>query len=366
MTAAVLLALSTVAGAQEGYAPITPEGRNYSPYPAQDFPNKVLFGETHLHTMYSFDAGMFGNTLGPDEAYRFAKGEIVTSTTGQPTRLQRPLDFLVVTDHAENLGVAPMIAGADPLMQSIPFGRQLIEKVRAGDLPGAWNDLSVAKAEGSDPFADHPEIYATSWQRITDAAERHNQPGLFTALIGFEWSSTYDRSNLHRNVIFRGDKAIADTIVPFSQYDSADPEDLWEWMERFEAETGERLLAIPHNGNLSNGLMFDDVKLGTEAPLDADYARRRARFEPVYEVTQMKGDGETHPMLSPEDEFADFETWDKGQLGPAPKTDDMIPYEYAREALKKGLAYEAALGAESVQVRHDRLDRQPYLAFHGG
>ena len=143
----------------------------------------------------------------------------------------------------------------------------------------------------------------------------------------------------------RGMATTARTILPFSQFDSADPEDLWDWMEQYEADTGDRLLAIPHNGNLSNGLMFDTVKLGSDEPLDINYAERRARFEPIYEVTQQKGDGETHPMLSPDDEFADFETWDKGQLGPTPKTVDMIPTEYARQALRDGLAYENSLGA---------------------
>jgi hypothetical protein len=194
-----------------------------------------------------------------------------------------------------------------------------------------------------DPLADHPEIYMNAWSTITAAAEAHNDPGLFTALIGFEWTSNPDRNNLHRNVIFRGGKATADTIIPFSNFDSFDPEDLWAWMARYEADTGDRLLAIPHNGNLSNGLMFDDVTLSGE-PLDAAYAERRSRWEPVYEVTQMKGDGEAHPVLSPDDAFADFETWDKGQLGPAPKTPDMLPSEYAREALKRGLTYEQKLG----------------------
>lgn len=341
---AVIVVHSHEVLAEEEQSSRAPQERNYSPYPKQDFPDKVLFGDTHLHTIYSFDAGMFGNVLGPDQAYRFAKGEKVISTSGQAVSLQRPLDFLVVTDHAENLGVAPMIAQADPLMKSIPFGSQLIEKVQAGDLAGAWNDLSVQKSDGKDPFADNPEIYSNAWNVIIDAAKQHNKPGMFTALIGFEWSSTYQRSNLHRNVIFRGGKETAATIIPYSQYDSADPEDLWAWMAKYEADTGDRLLAIPHNGNLSNGLMFDDTKLGVDTPIDSAYAKNRARWEPVYEVTQYKGDGETHPTLSPDDEFADFETWDKGQLGPAPKELDMIPREYAREALKKGLVYHSSLG----------------------
>jgi len=317
---------------------------HYSPYPEKDFPNHVYFGDTHLHTSYSADAGMIGNTLGPDEAYRFAKGEVVTSSTGLKTRLARPLDFLVVADHAENLGLAPLLMAKDPGLMATDFGKGLRAKVDAGDFAGAWEFWSKAKASGEDPLAGHDDIYRTAWSRLTATAEKHNEPGRFTAFIGYEWTSAYNRNNLHRNVIFRGGKKHADTILPFSNFDSSDPEELWKWMATYEQRTGEKLLAIPHNGNLSNGLMFDDVTLTTKKPIDRDYAERRARWEPLYETTQMKGDGETHPALSPNDEFANFERWDKGQLGPAPKTPDMLPREYTREALKRGLAYEAKLG----------------------
>jgi len=325
--------------------PVRPKaGTDYSPYPEQNFPNRVFFGDTHLHTSYSADAGMIGNTLGPDEAYRFAKGETVTSSTGVKARLARPLDFLVVADHAENLGLAPLLAVGDPKLLATEFGKALKGQIDAGNPAGAWKIWSDSKATGKDPLANNQEIYQSAWSRITAAAEHHNQPGQFTAFIGFEWTSNPGKNNLHRNVIFRGGKKNADTVVPFSNFESFDPEDLWDWMARFEEKTGDKLLAIPHNGNLSNGLMFDDVTLSLKKPLDRDYAERRARWEPLYEVTQMKGDGEAHPMLSRTDEFSDFETWDKGQLGPAPKTPDMLPREYAREALKRGLSYEAELG----------------------
>ncbi|WP_078059307.1 DUF3604 domain-containing protein [Tropicimonas marinistellae] len=320
-----------------------PTAEQYSPYPKQSFPNQVFFGDTHLHTSYSADAGMVGNVLGPDDAFRFAKGETVTSSTGVEARLERSLDFLVVADHAENLGLAPLLAQKDPTLLSTAFGQQLDAALEADDPAGAWSIWSQSKAGGVDPLADHPEIYVNAWANITEAAEAHNEPGLFTALIGFEWTSNPGRNNLHRNVIFRGGKEGADNIVPFSNFDSFDPEDLWAWMEQAEETTGQRLLAIPHNGNLSNGLMFDEVRLSGE-PFDVDYFTRRARWEPLYEVTQMKGDGETHPMLSPDDEFADFETWDKGQLGPEPKTPEMLPREYARMALRRGLGYEAETG----------------------
>jgi len=323
-----------------------PPGRKiqYSPYSEKTFPNRVYFGDTHLHTSYSADAGMVGCTLGPDEAYRFAKGEVVTSSTGLKARLGRPLDFLVVADHAENLGLAPLLMAKDPALLATEFGKALRAKIDTGDLAGAWEVWSKAKAGGKDPLAGHEDIYRTAWSRITELAERHNEPGRFTAFIGYEWTSAVNRNNLHRNVIFRGGKKNADTVIPFSNFDSSDAEDLWKWMARYEERTGEKLLAIPHNGNLSNGMMFDDVTVGSKKPLDRDYAERRARWEPLYETTQMKGDGETHPRLSPNDEFANFERWDKGQLGPAPKTPDMLPKEYSREALKRGLAYEAKLG----------------------
>jgi hypothetical protein len=344
--ALALSCLACMAGvrAQDDVPGAQPKKSGYSPYPEVTYPNRVYFGDTHLHTTYSADAGMIGNTLGPEEAYRFAKGQAVKSSTGVQARLARPLDFLVVADHAENLGLAPLLMVKDPGLMATEFGKELRKRVDAGDLPGAWDYWSRAKASGKDPLAGQDQIYRTAWQKITDAAERHNEPGRFTAFIGFEWTSTYERNNLHRNVIFRGGKKNADTIIPFSSYDSVDPEDLWKWMAAYEQKTDEKLLAIPHNGNLSNGLMFDEVTLRSKKPLDRDYAQRRARWEPLYEVTQMKGTGEAHPLLSPRDEFANFEIWDKGQLGPAPKTPDMLPREYAREALKRGMAHEAKLG----------------------
>ncbi|MFN0038854.1 MAG: DUF3604 domain-containing protein [Burkholderiales bacterium] len=346
LSAALLAALALVPATQaDDDVPSTQPGkRPYSPYPEQTFPNRVYFGDTHMHTSYSADAGMVGNTLGPDEAYRFAKGEVVTSSTGLKTRLARPLDFLVVADHAENLGLAPLLTAKDPTLMATDFGKALRAKLDAGDPAGAWKIWSDSKAGSKDPLAAYPEIYGSAWSKITEQAEKHNEPGRFTAFIGFEWTSNPGKNNLHRNVIFRGGKKNADTIIPFSNFDSFDPEDLWKWMATYEQKTGDKLLAIAHNGNLSNGLMFDDITLASKKPFDRDYVQRRARWEPLYETTQMKGDGETHPKLSPTDEFADFERWDKGQLGPATKKPDMLPREYTREALKRGMAYEAKLG----------------------
>jgi len=317
--------------------------KEYSPYLDYNYPDNVYFGDTHLHTSYSTDAGLFGATLGPDEAYRFAKGEVVTSSTGIRTRLLRPLDFLVVADHAENLGLSPMIQESNPALLENEWGQQifdLVQQKKLGDAYALWGG-QVSKRE--DPLAGQDDLIQTMWERITTSAEEHNQPGQFTAFIGYEWTSTPGGNNMHRNVIYRDDKSFADRVLPFSVYDSDDPEDLWKWMAAYEEKTGGRLLALAHNGNLSNGLMFDDVTFTDRKQLTRGYAERRMRWEPLYEVTQMKGDGEAHPSLSPNDEFADFETWDKGSFGAA-KDDGMLQKEYAREAFKRGLQYEAQLG----------------------
>ena len=344
--AIALLFASGIAQAQDTPPPSPTTAQiHYSPYPGQDFPTQVFFGDTHLHTSYSTDAGMVGCTLGPEDAYRFARGETVTSSTGVPARLRRPLDFLVVTDHSENLGLAPAIAESNPELLKNGWGKMEHDLVKSG-IEGAikaYDNWMATTAKQEDPLAEMTGLKMTMWQRVTEAAEKYNSPGQFTAFIGFEWTSMPNGNNLHRNVIFRDGKDKADTIVPFSQYDSFDAEDLWKWMANYEKNTGGKLLAIPHNGNLSLGLMFDDLTY-SKKPLDKDYAERRQKWEPVYEITQMKGDGEAHPKLSPNDEFADFETWDKASFGPELHTDVMLPKEYAREALKRGLAYEKKLG----------------------
>jgi hypothetical protein len=344
----MITALAGVAQAQQLDLSVEPEEvtlgqKEYSPYLHRGYPQRVFWGDTHLHTAYSTDAGMIGCTLGPEQAYRFARGETVVASTGVRVRLQRPLDFLVVADHAENLGLAPMIAESDPELLRTEFGKKIHGLVKSGDPMGAYALWGGYMAKRDDPLKDNDSLTRSVWERITSYAEEYNQPGVFTALIGFEWTSSPGGNNLHRNVVFRGDKSRADRVLPFSNYDSTDPEDLWGWMAGYEEETGDRLLAIPHNGNLSNGLMFDAVTLTDRTPLDRDYAERRMRWEPIYEVTQIKGDGETHPSLSPNDEFADYGTWDRGSFGAA-KDPDMIPREYAREALKQGLAWESKLG----------------------
>lgn len=346
IASALLVSVSFQAQAQD-VPEWKPGDRTYSPYPQEEFPNQVLFGDTHLHTSYSVDAGMIGNSLGPEDAYRFAKGEAVTSSMGVPAKLIRPLDFLMVADHAEALGVAPMIARSDPVLLKSPLGRELHDLVKqdtAQSRGAAFSLYTKNLIEGTNDLAVSTEIPVGPWEEIIDAAETANDPGTFTALIGFEFSASTPGGSIHRIVMFRDDKDVANAQIPLSAAIDSNPETLWTWMEEVETRTGGSLLSIPHNGNQSNGLMFDDVKFNSDAPLDAQYAALRQKFEPVYEISQMKGDGEAHPALSPDDPFADFETWDKGSPSGIPKTPDMLPREYARSALQRGLAYESELG----------------------
>jgi Protein of unknown function (DUF3604) len=317
--------------------------KHYSPYLNRTYPDRVLWGDTHLHTSYSTDAGMIGNFLGPEEAFRFARGETVRASAGERARLVRPLDFLVVADHSENLGLAVLIEESNPDLLRNSWGRQVHDLVKNGEPMKAYAAWGAVMAKNDDPLSSDTELNRTVWNRIVEAAERYDAPGVFTALHGFEWTSSYEANNLHRVVIFRDDADKVRDLIPFSNYDSPDPEDLWKWMKAYEERTRGHVLAIPHNGNLSNGLMFDDVTLAGK-PLSKDYAEKRALWEPLYEVTQIKGDGETHPALSPNDEFADYYRWDRGNFALAGKKPDMLPREYAREALKRGLQYEAKLG----------------------
>jgi hypothetical protein len=315
----------------------------YSPYVDQHFPQNVYFGDTHLHTSWSADAGLAGATLGPEFAYRVARGEAVTSQTGLPFKLIRPLDFVVVADHSENLGIYDYLERGDPILKASENGRKWLEYFQAGEGIKAAYEWSAFNAEGKDPI-DSSEMQSQVWERVIANAEKYNEPGVFTAFIGYEWTSGPGSNNLHRNVIFRDGGERAQQVVPFSAFNSDDPEDLWSYLDTYEETTGGRVLAIPHNGNLSNGMMFM-LETFAGKRFNRDYAERRQRFERVVEVTQPKGTGEAHPLLSPDDEFADFELMDKSNLtGTVAKTPEMIKTEYAREALKLGLAEEARLG----------------------
>jgi hypothetical protein len=326
--------------------------QHYSPFVERKVRNRnfaegLFWGDTHLHTMFSTDAGMIGNTLTPENAYRFARGEEVVTSSGQRVRIGRPLDFLVVSDHAENLGLPVMLEEANRELLATEYGRRLYDLVRAGE---GYEAFQVWGKEGVTQNRDiigKPKITRTIWDRQIELADRYNAPGRFTAFIGFEWTSINNQqqpSNLHRVVVFKEDGRKAGQVLPFSAFDSPDPEDLWGYLQNYEDKTGGSVLAIPHNGNLSNGLMFATKRLNGK-PISADYAKTRMRWEPIVEVTQIKGDGETHPALSPDDEFADYGTWDKGDIaGFQPKKPDMLPYEYSRSALQVGLQQEQKLG----------------------
>jgi hypothetical protein len=322
---------------------------NYSPYAGRTFPTMPLFGDTHLHTAFSMDAGAFGARLTPKDAFRFARGEEITSNSGQPVKLSRPLDFLVVADHSDGMGFFPQLMGGDPDLLATPQGRKWYDQIRGGQGADAAMDIIASFSSNKMPKGfptPGTTSYRNAWQQAIKAAEAYNEPGRFTAFIGFEWTAG-GSSNLHRNVVFRGNGAQAGLVEPYTTLPplgSGDPVDLWKWMAATEQKTGSEVLAIAHNGNLSNGIMFPVIE-AFGRKIDRDYAQTRARWEPLYEVTQTKGTGEAHPFLSPNDEFADFELWDKGNLdGTAAKSKDMLEFEYARAALKNGLVLEAKLG----------------------
>ena len=313
---------------------------------ADDQPTRAYFGDTHLHTSFSPDAGMAGTKVGPNDAYRFVLGETVTSSTGQAATISRPLDFVVIADHAENLGLADAIANSDPGLLSDPFGKELYDLVIAGKGVDAFNALVQKMAKGAEAKIKSESMLRNAWTKIMELADQYNDPGEFTAFIGYEWTSQPSGNNLHRVVVFRGDKASVDPVLPFSLFDSENAEDLWDYMAAYEKDTGGQVLAIPHNGNLSSGMMFAPQYQTDGKPIDKGYAEMRSRWEPIMEVTQSKGTSEAHPFLSPDDEFADFEIVDTTNLGgTAQRTTDMIQYEYARSALKMGLEFEESLGA---------------------
>jgi hypothetical protein len=341
------LVLAALTAALMSTTALAQEIKSYSPYAGSEQPRNVYFGDTHLHTTYSPDAGLTGNVkLTPADAYKFARGDEVEANNGMIAKLNRPLDFLVVSDHAEYMGIVPLIRESDPQLMKNEWGKRWHDMYKAGPdkaLEAALEIVSGSIATGEIRIKDD-KITRTVWDIMTSSADTYNDPGKFTAFIGYEWTTMPKGDNLHRVVIFKdgGDKA--GQVVPFSAFDSEDPEDLWTFLDGYEKKTGGKIMAIAHNGNVSNGLMFSD-KTVEGKPLSQAYAKMRSRWEPLYEVTQMKGDGEAHPYLSPDDEFADYETWDKGNLdGTSPKKKSMLKYEYGRSALKLGLKHEANIG----------------------
>ena len=328
----------------------------FSPYAGRNFPTQVFWGDMHLHASASMDAGAFGNRLGFEDAYRFARGEELVASGGQPAKLSRPLDFLVIADHSDNMGFFPQLFAGDPALLAHPLGKKWYGMVKAGGQEGVKAALEIIDmfSKGTFPkelyFAPGTKAYRSTWEQIIKAAEKYNEPGRFTAFIGYEWTSQVPPGdNLHRVVIYRdgGDKAIqTEPYTTQKPAGSVVPEDLWKALQAYEDKTGGSVLAIPHNGNLSNGIMFPDANNpASKQPLTREYVQTRARWEPLVEATQIKGDGEAHPFLSPNDEFANYETWDKGNLNlSVAKTNDMLKNEYVRSALQIGMQLEQKLG----------------------
>jgi hypothetical protein len=342
-------------GASVGLLPSAEDADNvvhkpsYSPYAGRNFPTNVYFGDTHLHTDNSLDAKGFGAIVDVEGAYRLAVGEEVISNTGIAVKLSRPLDFLVIADHSDGMGAMKEIFKGNPNLMTDPTVRDWNKRMNAGGEEAfmATMDVINSFSQGKIPAVVlDREFQKTIWDEYIDLAEAYNEPGRFTAMIGYEWTSTENGNNLHRNVLYRDDGDVARQVVPYTTAESFNPEDLWNWMQRFEDKTGGSVLTLAHNGNMSNGIMFPvERNPATGKRLGADYMKARIRWEPLYEVTQIKGDGETHPYLSPDDEFADFETLALGNLNlTVDKTDDMYQREYARQALRNGLQLEKKFG----------------------
>ena len=350
----------------------------YSPHVDHPHPSNVYWGDTHVHTALSGDAYAMGARLMPDDAYRFAKGETVRASGGEEVRLRRPLDFLMVSDHAENLGVLPRLAAGDGSVPATevserwaqalaehPPVRDVLLAENLDAFERGWQLLISAKSAHGDDYSLDESFERTVWEEVIADAERHNDPGRFTAFIGYEWTARAAENKprmIHRNVLYEGGSDVAGQVVPFSRFHSSDPEDLWAYLQDYEVRTGSRVLAIPHNANLSGGNMFTLNTLGGQ-PFTKAYAQTRSRWEPIVEVTQTKGDGETHPLVSPTDEFADFEVMgftasakgqkaaprkgEKGKGSSSTSQQDPVALaaqSHARSALKLGLAKEAELG----------------------
>ena len=315
-------------------------------------PTRLYWGDTHLHTSYSADAYFLGNaTADPDTAYRWAKGlPVVHPSTGARVQIQTPLDFLVVADHAEMLGVPLKLMQGDSELAKTPTGRKWAAMMREGRGAEVFEREFAAAINDNAPIADFDSerIKRAAWGDIVDAAQRHYMPCTFTSFIGWEWTSTPGGKNLHRVVLMPDGAEKARQLLPFSAFDSDKPEDLWDWLAETSERVGTDFVAIPHNSNISGGLMFDEVD-SEGRPITAEYARTRVRWEPVVEVTQIKGDSETHPQLSPQDQFADFERFShllKVGGGEAKPSEG----DYVRAAMKRGLQLEEKTGTNPYKV----------------
>jgi hypothetical protein len=335
--------------------------------------SRVFWGDTHLHTSYSPDAYLMRNgTADPDTAYRWAKGlPVIHPYHRARVQIGTPLDFLVVSDHAEFMGVIPNLLQGNPLVADTETGKRYAKMFEEGRSIEVFSELiaMVNKIAPPNPDLYNDEINSQVWNSIMDAADRHNEPGVFTAFMGWEWSSTPNGNNLHRVVILKEGREQGQQFIPYSSLESDKPEDLWNWLEITSAATGASFLAIPHNSNISGGLMFS-LTDSNGALITPDYAETRMKWEPLVEITQIKGDSETHPDLSPEDEFADYETYEHLIAADGVTTSSMITREflsaldesdreyvlinqdeiehrgnYVRSALSRGLVIQDRIGA---------------------
>lgn len=304
--------------------------------------NNAYFGDLHIHTRYSFDAFIFNTREDPDAAYRFGKGEAITHGMGHKIRLSNgPLDFMAVTDHAEYLGILPAMTDPEQAVAKLDISKQMISKDTA-KAQAAFQKLANTLMNGQvREELDDKKVIGATWREIVDAADRHYDPGTFTTFAAYEWTSTPAGQNLHRNVVFR-DTNVPD--LPYSSLDSANPEDLWDWLDALRLE-GIEALAIPHNSNASNGIMFMKTDWDGK-PVDEAYATQRMRNEPIVEMTQVKGTSDTHPALSPNDEWADFEIFPTLIASNIPSKP---AGSYVRDAYRTGLELQTSKGVNPYQ-----------------
>ena len=323
-------------------------GKGYSEPAVSNIPRQAFFGDLHLHTNNSADAYALGNvSLTPADAYRFARDGAVIDLNGENVRLRRPLDFLAVADHSEYIGVFVRLLNEDPALLGTETGQSWTKRMqKEGVKPVIYDAFANVVGYKSDEEVSErlpPSVYRSVWQDVVETADRYNDPGRFTAFSAYEWTSMPAGYTLHRVVLFKDSADKVLRTAPYSTEDSGDPEDLWRALAAYEKEVGGDVLAIPHNGNISKGMMFSPVTLSGQS-FSREYAEERAKWEPLFEVTQVKGTSEIHPFLAQTDEFANFELWDDSGGKYSAEALEMLRYEYARTALGVGIEIEQKLG----------------------
>jgi len=337
------LAVLTLAACSRDHAPTAAEVEKavqdaMAPAAGANPERNAYFGNVHVHTGWSFDAFTNGSKTTPSDAYAWAQGkEITNSGVGGKIQVKTPLDFYMVSDHAEFMGVFNQMSNPDSPISKLPIAKGVNSpdsNTRLQTFAAFLRDMSAGT---TDPALSDPALAGSVWSEIVKAADDNYQPGKFTTFAGFEWTSNPSFRNLHRVVVFRDTKALPKMAL--SALDSEDPESLWKWME-LQRQNGSTLLAIPHNGNASDGRMFEMVKFDGK-PIDAAYNAARSANEPVYEISQIKGTSETHPSLSPNDEFAGFEQWNYTLSADAERPVKQDG-SFIRKALLDGLSQEQA------------------------